>query len=93
MAKREDTRREKETLPITAEVGGEGGSYADGSMQGGEFSGPGGQQRADGRGGASSTATYANRMEDVEAGGVGADPGPADGMKRHPSDEPDAPEK
>jgi hypothetical protein len=34
-------------LPVTAEVGGEGGSYADAAMQAETFSGPEGNPRAD----------------------------------------------
>jgi hypothetical protein len=36
-------------LPVTAEVGGEGGSYADATMQAETFSGPEGNPRADPR--------------------------------------------
>jgi hypothetical protein len=34
-------------LPVTAEVGGEGGSYADATVQAETFSGPEGNPRAD----------------------------------------------
>jgi hypothetical protein len=34
-------------LPVTAEVGGEGGSYAESTLQAETFSGPGGNPRVD----------------------------------------------
>jgi hypothetical protein len=58
-----DDHRDKQPLPITAEVGGEGGSYADRTMQAETFAGGGGVPRVDGRGGASSIANYAIRQD------------------------------
>jgi hypothetical protein len=67
-----DDRREKTPLPITAEIGSEGGSYADRTMQGETFSGPEGLPRVEGRGGASSVATYATRQDYAPVSGQGA---------------------
>lgn len=39
--------RADETLPVTAEVGDEGGSYADPANQAATFSGPAGHRRVD----------------------------------------------
>ena len=39
--------RADRTLPVTAEVGGEGGSYADATLQGETFNGPEGNPRVD----------------------------------------------
>ena len=41
-----DDRLEKK-LPVTAEVGGEGGSYADATVQAETFKGAGGNERVD----------------------------------------------
>jgi len=43
----DDTPRRDRKLPVTAEVGGEGGSYADATVQAETFSGPEGNPRAD----------------------------------------------
>jgi hypothetical protein len=47
MKKRKDNPERKPILPITAEVGGEGGSYADATLQDATFSGPDGNRRVD----------------------------------------------
>ncbi|MEN3337568.1 MAG: hypothetical protein V7647_1244 [Acidobacteriota bacterium] len=74
-------------LPVTAEVGGEGGSFADSTTQVATFGGPLDSLE---RAGAASTAGDAIRSEDVIEGGVGAGPGPADGMTRYPSEDPES---
>lgn len=80
--------RADRTLPVTAEVGGEGGSYADPTTQVETF---GHLDRVEGQGGAASVAAYAIRSPEVAAGGVGAGPDPGDGMIRYPSEDPGAP--
>jgi hypothetical protein len=47
MAKREENPERKPGMPVTAEVGGEGGSFADATVQDATFSGPEGNQRVD----------------------------------------------
>lgn len=44
---KEEKPEPDQKLPVTAEVGGEGGSYADATMQAETFSGPEGNPRAD----------------------------------------------
>ena len=73
-------------LPVTAEVGGEGGSYADPTLQVPTFHGP--VADIDSPAGAASVAGDAIGFDDVAAGGVGASPDPADGMIRYPSRDP-----
>jgi hypothetical protein len=72
------------SLPVTAEVGSEGGSYADPTHQVASFENN--LPRTRGRGGASSAATQAIRTEDVAGGSD-----PNHGMLRYPTDPPDAP--
>jgi hypothetical protein len=81
-----DDRREKQPLPITAEVGGEGGSYADRTMQAETFAGGAGVPRVDGRGGASSVANYAIR-QDYSPAGADTDVDRA-GAVRYPTEPP-----
>jgi hypothetical protein len=81
--------RADRTLPVTAEVGGEGGSYADPTTQVETFGRP--LDRIGDQGGAASAATEATRFSEVAEGGVGAGPSPADGMIRYPSEDPAAP--
>ncbi len=78
-------------LPVTAEVGGEGGSYADPTIQVATFGRP--LAQVDGHGGAASVATQATRSDQVDAGGAGAGPDPADGMLRYPTEDPATPHK
>jgi hypothetical protein len=47
MQKRKEDADRKPGLPVTAEVGGEGGSYADATAQDATFSGPEGNERVD----------------------------------------------
>lgn len=72
------------SLPVTAEVGSEGGSYADPTHQVASFEND--LPRTPGRGGASSAATQAIRSEDVTGG---ADPN--HGMIRYPTEPPAPP--
>jgi len=78
--------RANRALPVTAEVGGEGGSYADPTLQVPTFRGP--TADIDSPAGAASVAGDAIGFEEVAAGGVGAGPDPADGMLRYPSQDP-----
>jgi hypothetical protein len=82
-----DDRREKKPLPITAEVGGEGGSFADRTMQAETFSGPAGVLREQGHGGASSAATYAVRQDYTSGNPIQTEPGTA-GTVRYPTEPP-----
>jgi len=77
-------------LPVTAEVGGEGGSFAD----------PTYQESAERRdlprqpdisrpGPAGDVAQYANHQAQIEKGGAGTAPGPDEGMKKYPTDDPE----
>src|SRR3954470_18958948 len=76
-------------LPVTAEVGGEGGSYAEPTIQVATFDED--IDRTEGRGGYSSAATYANRGAEVAGGGMSSAPEPAHGMIRYPSEDPSVP--
>src|SRR3954471_15206826 len=78
--------RANRALPVTAEVGGEGGSYADPTLQVPTFQGPAAD--IDVPAGAASVAGDAIGFQEVAAGGVGAGPDPADGMIRYPSEDP-----
>ncbi|HEX5474402.1 MAG TPA: hypothetical protein VFX12_07060 [Vicinamibacterales bacterium] len=76
-------------MPITAEVGGEGGSFADATMQEGtddDVKGSRGIPRKDRPAGAGDAAGEASHRDQVAEGGVGTDPGPGDGMKRFPTE-------
>ena len=73
-------------LPITAEVGSEGGSYADPTNQVASLQND--VARASGHGGASSAATQATRHDMVEGGGLSAAPDPNHGMIRYPTEPP-----
>jgi hypothetical protein len=78
--------RASRALPVTAEVGGEGGSYADPTLQVATFRGPAAD--IDLPAGVASVAGDAIGFQEVAAGGVGASPDPADGMIRYPSQDP-----
>src|SRR3954469_25923867 len=78
--------RANRALPVTAEVGGEGGSYADPTLQVPTFQGP--SADIDIPAGGASVAGDAIGFQEVAAGGVGAGPDPADGMIRYPSQDP-----
>jgi hypothetical protein len=88
----DDTKRYRdEALPITAEVGGEGGSFADPTYQQTEATPPGqdGLRRSDDTSqpnAASEVAHNANHRGEIAEGSVGADPGPAEGMKKYPTE-------
>lgn len=78
-----------EKPPITAEVGGEGGSFADPTYS--EST-----ERTDGPresdteqpNAAGDIAQYAIHGEQVKDGGAGTAPGPAAGMKKYPTEDP-----
>ena len=75
-------------LPVTAEIGGEGGSYADPTYQESATK-PDGLGRAaenDEPNAAADVAQYAEHQEQIANGGVGTDPGPAEGMKKYPTE-------
>lgn len=73
-------------LPITAEVGSEGGSYADPTNQVASFEND--VARTSGHGGASSVATQATRHDTVAGGELSAGPDPSHGMIRYPTEPP-----
>ena len=82
-----DDRREN-TLPVTSEVGSEGGSFADPTTQVSTFEGD--IHRTPGHGGASSSATQAIRRDQVAGTGKEA-PSAADGIVRYPTEPPHPP--
>lgn len=78
-----------EKLPVTAEVGGEGGSFADPTYQESAEEPPEGLEResdTEQPNASSEVAQNANRREPIVEGGVGTEPGPAGGMKKYPTD-------
>ena len=81
--------RANRALPVTAEVGGEGGSYADPTLQVPTFHGQ--VEYIDSPAGAASVAGDAIGFDEVAAGGVGAGPDPAGGMIRYPTEDPASP--
>jgi cell division septation protein DedD len=88
---RTDDRRDT-PLPVTAEVGGEGGSYADPTMQVETFQDPLKDQRTPEQGGGDAgVANYALDQASVAGGGVGTAPEPATGMLRYPTEAPPPP--
>lgn len=74
-------------LPVTAEVGAEGGSFADATNQVATFRESQANQRTEGSV-LPSAANYAVHDESVAAGGVGTAPGPSHGMRRFPTEPP-----
>ncbi len=79
--------RASRPLPVTAEVGEEGGSFADATNQVATFrEGRADERTQDTR--LSSAANYAVHDESVAGGGVGTAPGPSHGMKRFPTEPP-----
>jgi hypothetical protein len=83
MAQNDDPR--DSTLPVTGEVGSEGGSFADPTVQVSTFDGD--VDRVEGRGGASSSSTQATRSRDIGAASGDA----PDGVVRYPTEPPDPP--
>jgi hypothetical protein len=78
-----------ESMPVTAEVGGEGGSYADPTYQEATRN-PGGLGRASDTetpNAAAEVAHNADHRGEIAEGGVGTDPGPAEGMKKYPTED------
>jgi hypothetical protein len=86
---RTDDRREH-TLPVTAEVGGEGGSFADPTIQVATFEND--LRRGGGPAAESPGVTQAGQIDDA-AGGDATGPGPDEGLIRHPSEDPSQPPK
>jgi hypothetical protein len=87
-----DTRtddRADRVLPVTAEIGSEGGSYADPTYQVATFGGP--LDQTEGSGGTASVATQATRGAEIAGGGLSAGPDPAEGMVRYPTESPSNP--
>jgi hypothetical protein len=85
-----DERRTDHT-PITAEVGGEGGSFADGTYQQAERDDVRGEgmRRADETSrpnAAAEVAQNAVHRDEIAEGGVGTAPGPDEGMTRPPTE-------
>jgi hypothetical protein len=75
-----------EDLPVTAEVGGEGGSFAESTYKSSDEK-P--DERASGTrqpDAAPDTAQYAEHREQVADEGVGTAPDPAHGMKKYPTE-------
>jgi hypothetical protein len=70
--------REPEKLPVTAELGDEGGSYGDATLQAETFEGTAGNPRVDPK-----------RVGSPEAGAAAGDDRPLD-LVKHPDEPPDA---
>lgn len=85
-----DDRRER-TLPVTAEVGSEGGSFADPTMQVATFSEDSDIPRGPGHGGPSSVATQATRFDTAAGNALSEAPDAAAGVVRYPTDAPSSP--
>lgn len=83
-ATRTDDRADR-MLPVTAEVGSEGGSYADPTNQVATFGTLLAQSNACAGG---SVAGDAMRSEEIAGGGSGTYPDPAGGMIRYPTEDP-----
>jgi hypothetical protein len=81
--------RADRALPVTAEVGSEGGSFADPTTQIATFERP--LDRVGSGGGDSSVASQAIRSSEIAEGGIGAGPDPSVGIIRYPSEDPSAP--
>ena len=88
MARRHD--RADKVLPVTGEVGSEGGSYADATLQVPTFSDHRGIEYIDGHGGASSVAANAVDHLQLAGGGIGTNPDPVSGMVRYATEPPPA---
>jgi hypothetical protein len=87
-----DTRtndRADTMLPVTAEVGSEGGSYADPTHQVATFGKP--LDELEEAGGAESIATQAIRGAEVTPDSLRTGPDPADGLVRYPTEDPASP--
>jgi hypothetical protein len=86
-----DTKKFRdEKLPVTAEVGGEGGSFADPTYQQSATEGYRGLHResdTEAPNAASEVAGNAEHRPPIADGGVGTNPDPAEGMKKYPSEE------
>lgn len=80
--------RADRSLPLTAEVGSEGGSYADPTNQVSTFGDHDGLRREEDRPGNATVATYATRSDEIQGGGIGTSPGPSGGMVRYPTEPP-----
>jgi len=76
-------------LPVTDEVGSEGGSFSDSTDQVATFRND--VPRSDGVGGPGSSAAQAIRSPVIAGGGVGSAPAPDHGMIRYPTEPPDPP--
>jgi hypothetical protein len=74
-------------MPVTAEVGGEGGSYADATRQVATFDED--IERIEGRGG--DAGDYANRRAEIAGGGPSPGQEPAHGMIRYPTEDASVP--
>jgi hypothetical protein len=83
-----DDRADK-ALPVTGEVGSEGGSYGDPTLQVATFEER--LPRTGRAGGAGSTAGEANDRGAIAEGGVGTAPDPNSGMIRFPTEPPAPP--
>ncbi len=86
----DDARRYRdERLPVTAEVGGEGGSFADPTYQQSAEEPDGLTRASDTKqpNAAADVAQYAEHEEQIADGGVGTAPDPGQGMKKYPTED------
>ena len=86
----DDVKRYRDDdLPITAEVGGEGGSFADATYRAPERSHVDDlprQSDSEQPNAAADVAQNATHREQIEEGGVGTAPDPAKGLKKSPKE-------
>jgi len=87
---RSDDRHDS-TLPVTAEVGSEGGSFADPTYQVATFGGDDARPASDDRVGPPPVAGEATDFDAAARSGIGAGPDPAAGMVRYPTEPPAPP--
>jgi hypothetical protein len=84
-----DDKDRDTTLPVTGEVGSEGGSFADAATQVSTLEGD--VRRLRGRAGTSSSATQATRSDEVRGTAGAAAETPASGVVRYPTEPPHPP--
>ena len=87
---RSDDRHDR-TLPVTAEVGSEGGSFADPTYQVATFGGDDARPVSDDQVGSAPVAGGATEFDAAARGGIETGPDPAAGMVRYPSEPPAPP--
>ena len=87
MATSDKRKLRDEALPVTDEVGGEGGSFADATFQQAAREGirSAGLRRGDEPADDGAAGETVHRDE-ISGGGAGSNPDPAEGMKKYPTE-------